>query len=100
MEQGWIADRDMVRFCCFKRKMKLICLTHEPKSNSHKQKVHIMNKAMKLFMTKGYDGTSINDVYVAAKLTKPTRYTIIFIAKRICYFRSICGPSRRYCILT
>ena len=60
-------------------------LTHEPKSNSHKQKVHIMNKAMKLFMTKGYDGTSINDVCVAAKLTKPTLYYYFHSKKNLLF---------------
>ncbi len=33
-----------------------------------------MQKAMKLFMAKGFDATSTNDICVAAKLTKPSLY--------------------------
>jgi len=33
-----------------------------------------MQKAIKLFMTKGFDRTSTNDICLAAKLTKPTLY--------------------------
>jgi len=39
-----------------------------------KKKIDIMQKAMKLFMTKGFDGTSTNDICWAAKLTKPSLY--------------------------
>jgi len=43
-------------------------------SEHEKKKVDIMQKAMKLFRTKGFDGTSTNDICWAAKLTKPSLY--------------------------
>ena len=33
-----------------------------------------MQKAMKLFLSKGFEGTSTNDICMAAKLTKPSLY--------------------------
>lgn len=39
-----------------------------------KRKNEIMQKAMKLFMVKGFDATSTNDICLAAKMTKPSLY--------------------------
>lgn len=39
-----------------------------------KRKIEIMQKAMKLFMVKGFDATSTNDICWAAKMTKPSLY--------------------------
>ncbi len=39
-----------------------------------KKKIDIMQTAMKLFMTKGFDGTSTNDICWAAGMTKPSLY--------------------------
>ena len=39
-----------------------------------KKKVDIMQTAMKLFMTKGFEGTSTNDICWAAGMTKPSLY--------------------------
>jgi AcrR family transcriptional regulator len=39
-----------------------------------KRKIDIMQKAMKLFMAKGFDATSTNDICWAAKMTKPSLY--------------------------
>lgn len=46
----------------------------KPKGDPQKRRTDIMNKAMKLFMVKGFDATSTNDICVAAKLTKPSLY--------------------------
>ena len=43
-------------------------------SHFEKRKNDIMQKAMKLFMIKGFDATSTNDICWAAKLTKPSLY--------------------------
>jgi AcrR family transcriptional regulator len=39
-----------------------------------KRKTDIMQKAMKLFMVKGFDATSTNDICWASKMTKPSLY--------------------------
>lgn len=39
-----------------------------------KRKLEIMQTAMKLFMTKGFDGTSTNDICWATGMTKPSLY--------------------------
>ncbi|OPY80380.1 MAG: DNA-binding transcriptional repressor AcrR [Syntrophorhabdus sp. PtaU1.Bin058] len=39
-----------------------------------KRKIEIMQKAMKLFMVKGFDATSTNDICWAARMTKPSLY--------------------------
>jgi AcrR family transcriptional regulator len=39
-----------------------------------KKRVDIMLKAMKLFMSKGFDGTSTSDICWSARLTKPSLY--------------------------
>jgi AcrR family transcriptional regulator len=39
-----------------------------------KRKTEIMQKAMKLFSTKGFDATSTNDICWAARMTKPSLY--------------------------
>jgi AcrR family transcriptional regulator len=44
------------------------------RSDPDKKRADIMQKAMKLFMIKGFDGTSTNDICMAAKLTKPSLY--------------------------
>ncbi len=44
------------------------------KSDPEKKRTDIMGKAMKLFLAKGFDGTSTNDICLAAKLTKPSLY--------------------------
>ncbi len=44
------------------------------RSDPHKKRADIMQKAMKLFMAKGFDATSTNDICAAAKLTKPSLY--------------------------
>jgi AcrR family transcriptional regulator len=43
-------------------------------SDPEKKRADIMQKAIKLFMTKGFDATSTNDICLAAKLTKPSLY--------------------------
>lgn len=47
--------------------------THES-IKSQKKKKGILQKAMKLFLRKGYEATSINDICWVAKLTKPMLY--------------------------
>jgi len=44
------------------------------RADPQKKRADIMRKAMKLFMVKGFDATSTNDICVAAKLTKPSLY--------------------------
>jgi len=44
------------------------------KTNPERKRSFIMQKAVNLFMAKGFEGTSTNDICVAAKLTKPSLY--------------------------
>jgi AcrR family transcriptional regulator len=44
------------------------------KRDPQETKTIILKKAVKLFMTKGFQATSTNDICLAAKLTKPTLY--------------------------
>jgi len=44
------------------------------KFGPEKRRTNIIDKAMKLFLTKGFESTSISDICLAAKLTKPSLY--------------------------
>jgi AcrR family transcriptional regulator len=42
--------------------------------DNEKKRADIMQKALKLFLEKGFEGTSMNDICFSAKLTKPSLY--------------------------
>lgn len=44
------------------------------KPDYQKKRAEIMQKALRLFLTKGFESTSTNDICLAAKLTKPSLY--------------------------
>jgi AcrR family transcriptional regulator len=44
------------------------------KPDPEKKRADIMSKAVKLFLAKGFDATSTNDICLTAKLTKPSLY--------------------------
>lgn len=45
-----------------------------PRADSQKKKAEIIQKATNLFLKKGFDATSTNDICAYAKLTKPSLY--------------------------
>lgn len=44
------------------------------KPDAQRKRADIMQKAMKLFIAKGFEGTSTSEICLAAKLTKPSLY--------------------------
>ena len=48
--------------------------TSGTRPDPEKKRTDIMHKATKLFLEKGFDATSTNDICFAAKLTKPSLY--------------------------
>jgi AcrR family transcriptional regulator len=49
-------------------------MAYQIKHDGPRKRADIMEKAMKLFLVKGFEGTSTNDICMAAKLTKPSLY--------------------------